>query len=458
MKSLLDNIGSGSHEPSVVSDILSNDQSKVEADQAWAQLQQDLDAAGVSPEMSTQNHDFILLTLRNMVENGNTISKKPLAVLKDVPDPAFEAQHSDRKTSLNDTDDWLANGSKDLPFLPPTPRNDSLLNDPSAQLYHGHSKKPSAAEETLPISVAFDIQDSAITRSQPLPHEDFPILVSTELPPEKGISQHSNQIIPTAPIALDTLKVTRNKKTNRMSRVIFQMTNSKQKLITPVQHGDLEAVKTLLEKGADANAINNEGHTPLMAAASYGHESIVRILIEHGAKLDNVASSRETALGAAAARGFERIVRMLIASGANIEAGSNKAKTALSEAASYGQDRIVTLLLDCGADINAINFTGQTALAAAALNGNMRVARVLLDRGADLDRMGYAGQSPLFKAIKQNYAEMVVLLMERGANPGVLAGFEKSETALSFAARMQRYHILGIFRRYGYEAGLIQYC
>jgi ankyrin repeat protein len=88
----------------------------------------------------------------------------------------------------------------------------------------------------------------------------------------------------------------------------------------------------------------------------------------------------------------------------------------------------------------------------------MRVARVLLDRGADVDRMGYPWQSPLLKAIKQNFTEMVVLLMERGANPSVVGGFQRSETALSYATRLNRGQVLGVFRSYGYEGGPVQYC
>jgi ankyrin repeat protein len=48
----------------------------------------------------------------------------------------------------------------------------------------------------------------------------------------------------------------------------------------------LEAVKICLEKGADLNAKNSMGLTPVMGAANRGSDDIIKFLVEHGAKLD----------------------------------------------------------------------------------------------------------------------------------------------------------------------------
>ena len=49
-------------------------------------------------------------------------------------------------------------------------------------------------------------------------------------------------------------------------------------------HEVLEAVRLLLEHGADVKAKYNDGKTALQEAADRGHEKVVEFLREHGAK------------------------------------------------------------------------------------------------------------------------------------------------------------------------------
>ena len=50
-------------------------------------------------------------------------------------------------------------------------------------------------------------------------------------------------------------------------------------------HGEVEAVKKLIEKGANINATNSDNRTPLHIAAQFGWMDVVKILVEHGANL-----------------------------------------------------------------------------------------------------------------------------------------------------------------------------
>jgi ankyrin repeat protein len=62
----------------------------------------------------------------------------------------------------------------------------------------------------------------------------------------------------------------------------------------------IEAVRLLVELGADVNAINQAGDTALHGAAAHGFETVIRLLIDKGANPNAVNKSRLTPLTTAA--------------------------------------------------------------------------------------------------------------------------------------------------------------
>lgn len=56
-------------------------------------------------------------------------------------------------------------------------------------------------------------------------------------------------------------------------------------LIYAAAHGHTETVKMLVDRGADVNAADVTGWTPLHAAAYGGHPEIIRFLLGRGARL-----------------------------------------------------------------------------------------------------------------------------------------------------------------------------
>ena len=150
MRSLIDNVGTEKQELLLVFDALINKTSEAETDQAWAQLQQDLNAVGISPEWSTQNHDYIISALQDMVKSERQTSIKAAAAPGDIPGLNSKALPSDLKTSLDDSDDWQANEPKGLPFFPLSPRETRLSRDGPVPLPHCHSKTPALVERKPP--------------------------------------------------------------------------------------------------------------------------------------------------------------------------------------------------------------------------------------------------------------------------------------------------------------------
>ena len=67
--------------------------------------------------------------------------------------------------------------------------------------------------------------------------------------------------------------------------------------------GNIEAVKQHLNDGAEVNAKNSDGRTPLHLAAFGGHKEIVELLIAKGANVNVKFEDGKTALNWVSSRG-----------------------------------------------------------------------------------------------------------------------------------------------------------
>jgi ankyrin repeat protein len=83
--------------------------------------------------------------------------------------------------------------------------------------------------------------------------------------------------------------------------------------------GDLESVKRLLHQGADPNAFDDLGWTPLIHAAKRGHLDVVTCLLAAGAAVDAREEARagNTALAEVAAECSLEMAQALVDAGAD---------------------------------------------------------------------------------------------------------------------------------------------
>jgi ankyrin repeat protein len=199
---------------------------------------------------------------------------------------------------------------------------------------------------------------------------------------------------------------------------------------------DEAKVRLLVASGANVNAKQADGRTPLFQAASMGGNStsIVRFLLENGADPNLAAANGQTPLMVAANRGNVEVVRMLIAQKVNVNARSGNGATALIAAASGGSAQIVKLLLDQGADPNIRTKKNDSALGEAATAGVEESVRLLLAKGASVDAPDDRGYTPLMYAAASDAVPttIVKLLLSKGADPKATG---EGQTAASLAAK-----------------------
>jgi len=99
-------------------------------------------------------------------------------------------------------------------------------------------------------------------------------------------------------------------------------------LIEAARWGDLEKVKKLLDRGADVNARDKDGWTPLHWASVHGHLDVIKLLVERGADV-NASNHGWTPLHEAASRGHLNVVKFLVERGADVNARDREGRTPL---------------------------------------------------------------------------------------------------------------------------------
>jgi ankyrin repeat protein len=155
-----------------------------------------------------------------------------------------------------------------------------------------------------------------------------------------------------------------------------------------VMRGDAAAVRTLLRQGADVNAPEGDGMSPLHLAAERGDGDLAALLLASGANpRAETRIGRYTPLHVAARGGHATVVRALLDSVSRIDVNALTGTGAapLHFAAASGSAATVTALVEHGADVNVRETQwGQTPLMFAAAAGRTAAVKVLLARGADV--------------------------------------------------------------------------
>lgn len=143
----------------------------------------------------------------------------------------------------------------------------------------------------------------------------------------------------------------------------------------------LRVVKMLVEEfGADINATDRWGSTPLQDAVRSDHTVLADYLRERGGAL---GSSPSTDLNSAAEAGDIDLMRRLVSNGVNVDSTDADSRRPLHAAAAAGRLEAVRFLVDnAHADHSPCDRWGNTPLGNAIFSGNDAVAHFLRSRGA----------------------------------------------------------------------------
>lgn len=126
--------------------------------------------------------------------------------------------------------------------------------------------------------------------------------------------------------------------------------------------GSRSVMSALAAAGADREAANTDGVTPLMVASGLGQTQgpgsvpertlleAVRVALDFGARVDATNTNGQTAAHAAAGLGFDRILTLLAERGANLNLKDKRGQTPLAAAQARNAQDTVALLRSLGAE------------------------------------------------------------------------------------------------------------
>ena len=223
-------------------------------------------------------------------------------------------------------------------------------------------------------------------------------------------------------------------------------------LVDSARNGDVGAVRSLIQKKADANAAAADGTTALHWAVQRDDVAMVDALLKAGAKVTAATRHGVTPLQLAATNGNAAVITRLLAAGADPNTAMPDGETVLMTASRTGAADAVRTLLDRGADLRRKEpAKGQSALMWAAAENNAAVVKLLIERGADLTERSKAGSfSPYLFAVRGGHVASATALLDLGAN--VNESLPDGTSALVLAVINAHYEMASLLLERGADA------
>jgi len=218
--------------------------------------------------------------------------------------------------------------------------------------------------------------------------------------------------------------------------------------------GNKTIITYLLDNGAEVNAKDSEGRTPLFfAVVVTGKIDLAKILIDKGADINSKDNSQKSLLVWAAARGFSEMTDYLLDLGAQLPSPEeNTGRELLNYAVEGGMIKIIDRMIAAGSDFQQTDQEGNNLLHQAAAGGATIVIERLVKAGVKATDSNIYGWTPLHYAAQGGHKETAALLIENRVNldARTVDGF----TAYNLAVELNNLDVAELLKLKGAYVGL----
>ncbi|WP_197431086.1 ankyrin repeat domain-containing protein [Aliiruegeria sabulilitoris] len=171
-------------------------------------------------------------------------------------------------------------------------------------------------------------------------------------------------------------------------------------LIRAARNGDTGVLQLLVNAGLDIN--EGDGSTALMQAAGMGHAEAVKFLIENGAEVSTRDETGRTAFFWALQNNHLDIVDILNSAGAEFFTDQVSINLTLLDATKSKNTFLMRKALEVGADIDVLGQNKRSPLIVAAVQRDTERANFLIERGANVSIQDVIGRPALHYATAGN--------------------------------------------------------
>jgi len=182
------------------------------------------------------------------------------------------------------------------------------------------------------------------------------------------------------------------------------------------ENKNIRTVEYILEKGADINAPDKDGDTPLHKAIRKNNALLFKALLDSGADPNMQDKNGMSPLQVATENGSHDAVQYLLKAKATFRKTEKGNKSLLNIAVTKGYSNIAISLLEAGARFTKTDKSYNSLLYIAVKNGHSDLAKHLLEAGAEFDCKSESKESFLYLAAQTGDIELVKALVLAGAD------------------------------------------